>query len=284
MNEDLQRFLLVAQEGNVTRTAEKLFLTQSALTQSIHRLERQLQTKLFSQHGKQLRLTEDGKSLVLIGTKIAQLWQTATSAEKRILNKPTYSIGMFDNVALKLGEFLQTHLQTDEYKLELTISSSSNLFTQLQLNTLDVAFCVLDPAAILPKQLMLLKTFSEPLLPVTAKQFTGELAEIPFILYNQGSHTRKQIDSVFFQQGIQPIIFAESTSTTFMKELALLGAGVALLPKNIIRTELDQGRLKKQNIPLRWQRTYGLYYNVQSSLMKDHPLLQRMINTLQQVK
>ncbi|MGI0060126.1 MAG: LysR family transcriptional regulator, partial [Nitrosotalea sp.] len=57
MNEDLRRFLLTARESSLTKTAEKLFLTQSALTQSIHRLEKQLKTKLFTHKGKHLYLT-----------------------------------------------------------------------------------------------------------------------------------------------------------------------------------------------------------------------------------
>ena len=259
MNEDLQRFLLVAQEGTLTKTAKKLFLTQSALTQSIHRLEKQLNTKLFSQQGKHLRLTEDGKALVTIGTKIGQLWETATSPQKRSMNKPTYAIGLFDNVAIQLGDFFQTHMQTEEYKLELTISSSTNLFNQLQLGTLDAILCVFQDETDIPKNCELLQTFSEKLLPVSAKHFSGKVETIPFILYNQGSYTRKQIDTVFLKHGVQPTIFAESTSVSFMRELALRECGVALLPENFIKNDLDQGRLKKQKMPMQWQRNYGLF-------------------------
>src|ERR1700722_5881151 len=79
MIDELKRFLLVAQEGNLTRTAEKIFITQSALTQSIHRLEKDLQTKLFIQKGKQLQLTPDGKALITIGARTVLLWGDATA-------------------------------------------------------------------------------------------------------------------------------------------------------------------------------------------------------------
>ena len=72
MINELKRFLLVVQTGNVTQAAQKVFITQSALTQSIKRLERELHTKLFIQKGKQLHLTEDGNALVLIGEKMMQ--------------------------------------------------------------------------------------------------------------------------------------------------------------------------------------------------------------------
>ncbi|MGI8419508.1 MAG: LysR family transcriptional regulator [Candidatus Levyibacteriota bacterium] len=280
MNEDLQRFLIVARESSLTKTAEKLFLTQSALTQSIHRLEKQLKTKLFTHQGKHLHLTDDGKALVVIGTRMAQLWNTATSPQKRSLNKLTYTLGLFDNVALQLGNFFQTHMQTDAYKLELTISSSSKLLNQLQLGTLDAALCVLQNKIEIPIQCELMQTFSEKLLPVSAKTFSGKLETIPFILYNQGSHTRNQIDQIFRKRGIDPVVFAESTSVTLMKELALLGSGVAILPENTVRQEIGRGALKEQKIPLHWTRNYGLVLQRQGTLTKDHPIIKDLLKNL----
>src|SRR5579863_8775355 len=123
MISELQRFLLVANTGNVTRAAQRLFITQSALTQSIHRLEKELHTKLFLQKGKQLYLTEEGKSLVVIGEKILQLWTTAHDPQIIGVQISTYAIGMFDNVALRLGNFLKNSMQNEKYHLELTIES-----------------------------------------------------------------------------------------------------------------------------------------------------------------
>lgn len=265
MIEELKRFLLVAQEGNLTRTAEKIFITQSALTQSIHRLEKNLHTKLFTQNGKQLQLTEDGKSLVIIGGKILQLWTNAHDPIKRKTNVPTYSIGMFDNVALRLVKFFENTMQNELYKLELTIDSSGKLMTQLQLGTLDAAICILNKNNQLPPHITLLQTYSEELIPVSSKLFSGPIEKIPFILYNRNSNTRIQIDELFIKNSMQPTIYAESTSVTFMRELALLGCGVALLPKNFIKQDLETGNLKKQKMPIQWQRAYGLFIQKQFS-------------------
>jgi len=272
MIEELKRFLLVAQEGNLTRTAEKIFITQSALTQSIHRLEKELHTKLFIQKGKQLQLTNEGKSLVLLGERILRLWENAHDAQIRQIQKPTYTIGMFDNVALRLGKFFQNNMLSNKYKLELTIDSSSKLLTQLQLGTLDATICILNKNYYLPNYITLLQIYSEKLIPVSSQSFSSKLETIPFILYNKGSHTRTQIDEIFIQKNIRPTIYAESTSVTFMRELALLGYGVALLPKNFVKLDLDQGRLKIQKLPIQWKRTYALYLNNTGLLSLTHPL------------
>jgi DNA-binding transcriptional LysR family regulator len=265
MINELQRFLLVANTGNVTRAAERLFITQSALTQSIHRLEKELHTKLFLQKGKQLYLTVEGKSLVIIGERILQLWASAHDSQLRKVQTPTFTIGMFDNVALRLGEFLKNTMRNENYHLELTIEASGKLLTRLQLGTLDAALCIFNDTYQIPNHIILLQDYSEKLIPVSSKIFTETIDKIPFILYNRGSYTRADIDEVFIKKGIQPTIYAESTSVTFMRELAILGSGVALLPENFIKQDLDHGKLKKQKLPMQWNRKYGLFIQKQFS-------------------
>lgn len=281
MIDELKRFLMVAEEGNLTRTAEKIFITQSALTQSIHRLENHLNTKLLKLHGKQLQVTEDGKALVLIGNKILQLWKNAHDPQIRKVHIPTYAIGLFDNAALRLGSFFQKNMQAEQYKLELTIGSSGTLLHQLQLGTLDAALCVLNNTYITPNHLTLLYTFTEKLIPVSAKIFLGKDPSLPYILYNRGSHTRLQIDAVFQQNGIAPTIFAESTSVTFMRELAVLGCGIALLPENFVKNDLDQGSLKKQQMPLQWAREYGLFIQKNSDIAQEKQLISQIQSALE---
>jgi DNA-binding transcriptional LysR family regulator len=281
MIDELKRFLLVASMGNVTRAAQSLFITQSALTQSIQRLEKELQTKLFQQKGKQLYLTEDGKSLVIIGDKILQLWTTAHDPQIKKIQTPTYAIGMFDNVALRLGEFLKNTMQNEKYHLELTIEASGKLFTRLQFGTLDAVLCIFNETYQIPNHVNLLQEYSEMLIPVSSKTFAQTIDKIPFILYNRGSYTRAAIDETFVKKGVQPTIYAESTSVTFMRELALLGSGVALLPENFVKQDLDQGRLKKQKMPIQWKRKYGLFvqkhYSAQTPFIKD---LQTALNSI----
>jgi DNA-binding transcriptional LysR family regulator len=277
---ELQRFLLAANEGSITKTAEKVFITQSALTQSIQRLEKELQMKLFSTQGKHLQLTEEGKALVVIGTKIIKLWTDAKHLNLQKNYSENYSIGIFDNAALKLSPYLKNAIISNQFKLELTIDSSTKLFSQLKLGVLDAAICVLSKRNILPKNIKLIQTFGEQLIPVSSKKFDSNIEKIPFIFYNKDSHTREQTDIIFKEKNINPTIFAESTSTTFMKELALLGSGVALLPKNYIKSELAQKTLIKHRFTFILKRDFGLFVNEESVLKKDHPIIKNLIKGL----
>jgi DNA-binding transcriptional LysR family regulator len=273
MIEELQRFILSVDEGNLTRAAKKVFVTQSALTQSIHRLEKSLGTKLFMLKGKSLHLTTDGKAIYRIGNKIIELWEKAKDPDVRKILRPRYAIGAFDNAALRLSKFFQKNMHSESFEIELVINTSNTLLIQLQLGILDIAICVIDKKYSHQKGITLVKTFKEELIPVSSKIFRESMQSIPFILYNKGANTRDQIDTIFLKHKIKPKIFAESTSTTFMKELALLGSGVALLPENYIRAELSQKSLVKQQFPIKWQRTYGIYIQEQSELLKEKNLL-----------
>jgi|GEM_PF-1797628 len=280
MIEELRRFILATQEGNITKTAEKVFITQSALSQSIQRLEKALGTKLFVQRGKQLHPTTDGIAVVTIGNKILELWENAKNPDVRKSIKQIYTIGMFDNAALLLGTYLKNNITAKKFHLELLIDKSMLLLSQLRLGTIDLAICVIDKKYAPPKGITMVKKFTEELLPVSSQQFTQPLHKIPFILYNKGSHTRDQIDAVFTKAHIKPLIFAESTSVTFMKELASLGCGIALLPESFVRAELAQGTLVKQTLPLQWKREYGIYLQEQSKLTMDHHIVKEIIKTL----
>ena len=59
----LKYFFALAQTQHVTRTAEQLHISQPSLTQSIHRLEKELNVKLFKNSGRNIILTECGKYL-----------------------------------------------------------------------------------------------------------------------------------------------------------------------------------------------------------------------------
>jgi len=277
MIEELRRFILVASNNNLTKTAEQIFITQSALTQSIQRLEKGLGKKLFTHKGKALQLTSEGAAVVEIGTKILELWGKAKNSQTINSKQPVYSIGLFDSAALRLGKYFLQNNKKKLFDLEITINSSNKLLFQLQLGTLDIAVCVIDKTFSYSTDIVLIQTFKENLIPVSSKQIKGDIKNIPYILYSKGSNTRSQIDDVFIKNDIAPKIFAESTSITFMKELATLGSGIAILPENYIHTELKQGSLRKQKFPFNFQREYGIFINKQGALSKDSQIIKALI-------
>ena len=68
---EIEYFLIIAEEGNLTRAAERLYLSQPAMSKFLSKLEENYKTKLFSRKNNTLELTPAGK-VYLSGAKKIQ--------------------------------------------------------------------------------------------------------------------------------------------------------------------------------------------------------------------
>lgn len=77
---DLRYFVTVAEELHFTRTAERLFVSQPALSKQIRSLEQDLRVALFSRDRRAVALTTAGQALLPIAREVLQRWDAAQSA------------------------------------------------------------------------------------------------------------------------------------------------------------------------------------------------------------
>ena len=93
---------------------------------------------------------------------------------------------MFDNAALLLGTYLKNTITTKTFHLELLIDKSMILLSQLRLGTIDLAICVIDKKYSPPKGIIMVKKFTEELIPVSstnlAVAFAFAIAKLKSIL------------------------------------------------------------------------------------------------------
>lgn len=259
MIDDLKRFVTFVDIGSVTKAAEKLHITQPALSLSIARLEKELHVQIFSHKKKQLIITPAGDQVYAVAKKMVELWEKAKQPTVYPEAKTTIAIGTYDNAALRLASYFQKHLTTRHIELNIKISASTNLIRDLIAGVLDIAVAVMDKEEELPKHAVLVSAFTEELIPVAKEKLTLPVEQMPFILYNQGSKTRAYIDSAFAEYGMLPHVIAESSSTSFMKALAMAGSGVTLLPKNAVADELRTKQLIRQRIAVQFVRKAGVF-------------------------
>ena len=92
---ELQVFRTVATERSFSRAAERLHRTQPAISQSIKKLERELDERLFDRSSKGGRLTEAGELLLDYAHRLAQLKEEAVGAVRELqqLRRGRVSIG-----------------------------------------------------------------------------------------------------------------------------------------------------------------------------------------------
>lgn len=276
--DEIERFITVIEEGSFTKAAGKLFITQPALSLSIKRLEATLGKKLFKRIGKRFVLTADGENIYNLGLQILKYWDKAKDKNFSSVS-PLFSIGIFDNAALRLSKYFQEKL-SGERVFEIIIQRSAVLNKGMKNGIYDICISVLNPNFNEDQNYILVKKFSEKLYPVSGKKFKGEISKTPFIVYNKESETREYIDSVFLKRGIRPNIIVESTSPAFMKELAIGGCGVALLPKNFIENELALKKLFIQKLPFTFKREFGVFLNKESNLKVNDGIMKEIIRNL----
>ncbi|MGX5185396.1 LysR family transcriptional regulator [Streptomyces avermitilis] len=109
---DLRYFTSVAEELSFTRAAERLFISQPALSKQIRMLEKQLGAVLFERDRRTVRLTAVGKALLPHAREVLAAWQAAEAAveEVKTAERRTLVIGMSTSPGRGLLPALRTRL------------------------------------------------------------------------------------------------------------------------------------------------------------------------------
>lgn len=282
MIHEMQRFITAVHVGSLTKAAKALHISQPALTLSIQRLEKEIGAKFFKNVGHRLVLTADGQHFYEVATRMLALWERTKDSHSRgsLRGNRIYSLGIFDNAALKLSRFFQTNLLHNQYNFEITIDRTNTILRGLISGIFDLGICLIPLHAEAPEQVTIVKKIDEKLLPVSAKKWREDIDKIPFILYDRASHTREYIDHTFLQHGIAPKILVESTSPAFIKELALGGCGIALLPENMVAREIKAKQLFVQKMPFTFHRTIGVFLSKDGSIKENDNLVSEIIDSL----
>lgn len=255
MINELERFKKVVDIGNITKASAVLFITQPALTQSIHRLEKEFGHKLLVTSGKRVELTPEGAIVYEFAEKILQLWYSAKRLN--INSVPKLSIGLFDSAALKLSTYIQSLISKND--IELIIDRSESLLKKLNYGFIDICVCVLPADLKDYPNVLLLKEFDEKLVPVSGIKWEGNVENIPFISYDKGSQTGRFIDSIFLENRIKPNIIAKSVNPLYIKDLAIKNYGIGILPFDMVRDEIENNKLIVQKLPIKFKRACGVF-------------------------
>lgn len=252
----LRYFWAVAHDGNLTRTAERLNLSQSALSIQIRKLEERLGHDLFERRGRQLHLTEAGRIALdhadtifsagdeLIGT----LRETGRS--RHILR-----VGALATLSRNFQiQFLEPVLGREDVEVVLRSGTSWELLQSLQSLNLDVVLANMPPPAdagsayvshrLEEQQASLVGV---PSLFSDDDDLSTLLSRVAVILPTESSGLRVGFDALANRLGIAPNIAAEVDDMAMMRLLTRAGIGIGVLPPIVVKGELETGRLVEAN-------------------------------------
>lgn len=271
INFELYRiFYVVANNKNMSRASEELFISQPAISQSIRKLEEQLDVSLFLRSNKGLELTKEGKNFYDYIKGAIELIQSGENEFKNFkqLNVGEVKIGASTTLTKLLLINAIKRFKNDYPNIKITIVNDLTKNLMLDLKKGIVDFVVFNEAEKEEKEVKLTPLTSlhyafvyHPNQFHFNKEVTlNELNNYPLIIQKEKSNTRNILDEFCLTHSVKLNPEFEVVSGELVKELALRGLGIGFIIKELIKNEpLKEVKLKedlpKANIYLATHKT-----------------------------
>lgn len=248
----LRYFWAVAHDGHLTRAAERLNVSQSALSVQIRKLEDRLGHSLFERRGRQLVLTEAGRIVLDHADAIFATGEDLIGTLRRTgVARQAIRIGALATLSRNFQiDFLRPLLGRGDVEVVLRSGSYGELLGGLGGHALDVVLTNQPPPADALSPFVTHRISEQPVSLVGRADkvaeggaLSGWLAEQPLIVPTLGSSVRTGFDALLDRLGLRPQIAAEVDDMAMMRLLAREGVGLAVLPTIVVKDELADGTL-----------------------------------------
>ncbi|OAN62297.1 LysR family transcriptional regulator [Sphingomonas sp. TDK1] len=247
----LRYFWAVAHDGNLTRTADRMAVSQSALSTQIRKLEERLGHALFEREGRRLVLTEAGRialdhadSIFATGDELLDVLRETNRTRQAV------RIGALATLSRNFQiNFVQPLLHRADVELVLRSGSAAELMQALAGLQLDVVLANRPPARDAVTPYLSHKIAEQRVSLIGRPEIAGDtslaalLATQPLVLPTLESSVRAAFDALAAVLGVRPQIAAEVDDMALMRLLARDGVGLAVLPPIVVRDELAAGTL-----------------------------------------
>ena len=251
----LHYFWVVAKDGNLTRAAGQLHISQSALSSQIRHLEDQLGHALFDREGRALRLTEVGHVVLGYAEGIFNLGRELISSVSGGEGQASQQLRI-GAVATLSRNFLENFLRPafDETQLLLVLESASleELLERMRVHKLDLILSNRPVAPDVQHSWRCKRIARQPVCLVGPPmkrnrkfRFPDDLPNVKLLLPGRSSDIRTQFELLCEDLGVAVRPYAEVDDMAMLRLLARDSGGVALVPEVVVQDELKSGVLQK---------------------------------------
>jgi LysR family transcriptional activator of glutamate synthase operon len=269
----LQYLRHIARVSGFRRAADELDMSQATLSEQIKLLEQELGVRLFERGGRNLALTEAGKTLLARAERILEEVKAAQQEmlEFARLDRGQLIVGtMTGNGPFWLPGFLAAFMRQHPH-LDLTLVErvSGVLLRMLEAGEVHVA-CVLVPtdAPEVPEDISVRQVYSRELVVVVSPQHRfasrasvslEEVAQERLILTSPKEAPRRVVDEAFAVRGLRPQVSFEADDPMTLIGLAAEGIAIGITGENIARQNAErivavpvQGVSMRYSMALAW--------------------------------
>ena len=255
INLELYRFFReVAKTSNVTKAAERLYVTQSAVSQSIMQLEDKLGCKLFNRNKRGVRLTPEGEVLFSYVNNAVSLIENAQEklSSMKNLRDGEIMIGASETACnlFLLPVLSKFNAEYPEIRISVVNRTTSELIQLLKDGTVDLSFVNLPIEEDAALEITPVMQFHDCF--VTGEKYAyladsvlriRDLQKYPVIMLEKSSNSRKQMDLFFQGYELEIIPSIELESLSLVAEFAKNGLGISATIKEDVQKMLESGEL-----------------------------------------
>lgn len=266
----LQVFNAIASHESVSRAAEEVYMTQSAVSMSLAQLENLLDRPLFVRHGNRLTLSHWGRWLRPQARKIIQNAQQIDQGLKdQHLISGTLSLCASQTAAEHLLPKLISNIDNDfpELRIDMSVENSEEVIRGLLNHDFELGIIEgrnddsrVQQESIFDDHLVVFTNTHHPY--VNARQVSlAQLEQARWILREHGAGTRRIFESVVHGLIEQLDVWKEYESVGVIKELVKNGVYLGCLPFLDVKAEVERGELVILNTPeLNMHRTLSFVW------------------------
>lgn len=243
-------FRAVSEIGNFTKAAEKLYITQSAVSHAIKELEERSGTALFDRLSKSVKLTKSGQLLLEeinpILASFEALESHITSLEKQA---PIHIVSSITIAAFWLPKILQNfYNEWPDISVHVEVVSAATAIEILRLGKADIVLIegaspqgpfICTPFASYPLKIVCAPNYSMDSQELSIEKFCSE----KLLLREKGSAIRDTLDSILYLSGHTVYPIWTSVNSLALIEAAKAGLGITVLPDVLVKDALSHKEL-----------------------------------------
>jgi DNA-binding transcriptional LysR family regulator len=268
--EQLRIFVAVADRGHMTRAAEGLGMTQSAVSAAIRALEDHYGTKLFDRVGRGIELTEVGRRFLPEARGVLDRAAAARSALEDLSTETRGSLSIAASQTIasywlprRLTAF---HAAYPNVRLDVSIGNTRQVEHSVAEGAADLGIVegkTAHPALVRQRvdtdRLMLVVSAAQSALP-TLPSGNPDLRAISWVIREEGSGTRDALEDLAEREGIafeDLRVFLVLPSNEAVREAVEAGAGATIISEHVVARDIAAGVLRSIPIDLP-QREFAL--------------------------
>ena len=268
-------FYETARFSSFSTAAQHLYISQSAISQSIHQLESELDVQLFVRTRKGISLTKEGK---LLFQKVENAINSIEQGEKQLerlrhLESGEITIAAGDTITTHfLLKYLEEfHALYPDIRIEMANSYSSQMLALVKEGKADLAFVNMplqDEELVIEPCFEINDVFvCGPDFETKSSYSWEEVSDLPLILLEKNSSSRHFVEKSFNEKNISLNPQIEVAVHDLLVRFASIHLGVSCVIEEFAKEELERGIIKKMNvIPSIPKRSIGCAY------LKNAPL------------